>query len=213
MDRFIRSGTVAAILGGLLLAVGSFLRLLPPHYEHFSEEAVTTTFAVSSAVRFVGAILMTWGLVAIHARQADRAGRLGLVAIVACLANMALQGGWIFADVFVAPTFAEAAPQILNADSPGRLGLAGMAAWFANTSFVLLGIASLRARVLPKVSGIALMIAGAVTLVPLPIDGPAYEVIIGIAFAVAGIPALAMRQPSPPAAAQPSTQAEAQPAA
>jgi hypothetical protein len=94
MDRFIRSGTVAAILGGLLLAVGSFLRLLPPHYELFSEEAVTTPFAVSSAMRFVGAIFMTWGLVAIYSRQVDRAGRLGLVAIVECLANMALQGGW-----------------------------------------------------------------------------------------------------------------------
>src|SRR5258705_4029749 len=187
MERFIRGGTVAAILGGLLLAIGSFMRLLPSHYEQFSDEAVTGQFAVSSALRFVGAILMTWGLLGIYARQADRAGRLGLVAIVACLANMALQGGWIFADVFVAPTFADAAPQILNADSPGRLGVAGMAAWFANTSLVLLGIASIRDRVLPKLSGIALLIAGAVTLIPLPVDGPAYEVIIGTAFAAAGI--------------------------
>jgi hypothetical protein len=57
------------------------------------------------------------------------------------------------------------------------------------------------------------MIAGAVTVVPLPFDGPGYEVIIGIAFAVAGIAALAVRQPSSPAAARPPTQAEAQPAA
>jgi hypothetical protein len=205
MGRFIRAATVAAIVGGLLLAVGSFLRLLPPHYEHFSDEAVTGTFAVSSALRFAGAILMTWGLVGIYVRQADRAGWLGLLAVVACLTNMALQGGWIFADVFVAPTFAEAAPQVLNADSPGRLGLAAMAAWFANTSFVLLGVASLRARVLPKACGIALVVAGAVTLVPLPVDGPAYEIIIGIAFAVAGVRAFGMRAPTPLAAAQPAT--------
>jgi cytochrome c oxidase assembly factor CtaG len=204
MERFIRAGTVAAILGGLLLAVGSFLRLLPPHYEQFSDEAVTGSFLVSSALRFVGAILMTWGLVGIYSRQADRAGRLGLVAIVACLANMALQGGWIFADVFVAPTFADAAPQILNADSDGRLGVAGMAAWLANTSFVLLGVASLRARVLPKICGIALLVAGAVTLVPLPVDGPAYEVIIGIAFAVAGVRAFGVSAPVPLATAQPA---------
>jgi len=204
MDRFTRAGTVAAILGGLLLAVGSFLRLLPPHYEHFSDEAVTGAFAVSSALRFAGAILMTWGLVAIYLRQADQAGRLGLVAVVACLANMALQGGWMFADLFVAPTFAGSAAEILNADSPGRLAAAGMAAWLANTSFVLLGVASLRARVLPKVCGIALLVAGAVTLVPLPADGPAYELIIGIAFAVAGVRAFGVPAPVPLATAQPA---------
>ena len=51
-------------------------------------------------------------------------------------------------------------------------------------------MAILRARVLPETSGLALVIAGAITLVPLPADGPAYEVIIGIAFAVAAVRAL-----------------------
>jgi hypothetical protein len=194
MDRFIRAGTVAAVLGGLLLAVGAFLRLLPPHYEHFSDEVVTGAFTVSSALRFTGAILMTWGLVAIYARQADRAGRLGLVAVFACLANMALQGGWMFADLFVAPAFATDASQILDGDSPGRLAAAAMAAWLANSTFVLLGIATLRARVLPKVCGIALIVAGACTVVPLPVDGPAFEVIIGIAFTVAGVRASTVRR-------------------
>ncbi|WP_405867703.1 MULTISPECIES: hypothetical protein [unclassified Streptomyces] len=193
MDRFIRAGTIAAVLGGLLLAVGAFLQLLPPHYEHFSDEVVTGAFAVSSALRFTGAILMTWGLVAIYARQADRAGRLGLVAVVACLANMALQGGWMFADLFVAPTFAKDASQILDGDSPGRLAAAAMVAWFANSTFVLLGIATMRARVLPKVCGIALIVAGACTVVPLPVDGPAFEVVIGIAFTVAGVRASTVR--------------------
>ncbi|MCT9076616.1 hypothetical protein [Streptomyces fulvoviolaceus] len=196
MDRFIRAGTVAAVLGGLLLAVGAFLRLLPPHYEHFSDEVVTGTFAVSSALRFAGAILMTWGLVAIYARQADRAGRLGLVAVAACLANMALQGGWMFADLFIAPTFANDAAQVLDGDTPGRLAAAAIAAWFANSTFVLLGIATLKARVLPKICGIALIVAGACAMVPLPVDGPVFEVTIGIAFTVAGVRARAVRGPA-----------------
>ena len=62
MDRFIRAGIIAAIAGGLLLAVGAFLPLLPPDYEHFSAEVVTARFAVSSALRLAGAILMIWGL-------------------------------------------------------------------------------------------------------------------------------------------------------
>lgn len=203
MDRFSRAGTVAAVLGGLLLAVGAFLRILPPHYEHFSDEVVTGTFAISSALRFTGAILMTWGLVAIYARQADRAGRLGLVAVVACLANMALQGGWMFADLFIAPTFAEDAAQVLDGNSPGRLAAAAVVAWFANSTFVLLGIATLKARVLPKVCGIALIVAGASALVPLPVDGPVFEVAIGIAFTVAGLRAGAVRGPAQLAAEKP----------
>ena len=196
MDRCIRAGTVAAVLGGLLLAVGAFLRVLPPHYEHFSEEVVTDAFAVSSALRFTGAILMTWGLVALYARQADRAGRLGLVGVVACLANMALQGGWMFADLFIAPSFAKDAAQILDGDSPGRLAVAAVVTWFANSTFVLLGIATLKARVLPKACGIALVVAGACALVPLPVDGPAFEVAIGIAFTLAGVRAHAARGPA-----------------
>lgn len=65
-----------------------------------------------------------------------------------------------------------------------------IAAWLARASFILLGIASLRARVLPKTSGFALIAAGAITLVPLPADQAVYEVIIGIAFAIAGARAL-----------------------
>jgi hypothetical protein len=41
---------------------------------------------------------MIWGLIGIYLRQADRAGRLGLVAVVACLANMVLQSGSMFTD-------------------------------------------------------------------------------------------------------------------
>jgi hypothetical protein len=197
MDRFIRAGIIAAIAGGLLLAVGAFLPLLPPDYEHFSAEVVTARFAVSAALRLAGAILMIWGLLGIYLRQADRAGRLGLVAVVACLANLVLQSGWMFADLFVAPAFADSAPQILDGDTPARLAAAFMTAWFANTSFILLGIASLRARVLPKISGIALIVAGGITLLPLPFDGPAFEVVIGIAFALAGIRALPRPLPAP----------------
>jgi hypothetical protein len=196
MDRFIRAAIIAAVAGGLLLAVGAFLPLLPPDYEHFSAEVVTARFAVSSALRLTGAILMIWGLMGIYLPQAERAGRLGLLAVVACLANLVLQSGWMFTDLFVASAFATTAPHILDGDTPPRLAAAFMTAWFANTSFILLGIASLRARVLPKISSIALIVVGGVTLLPLPVDGPAFEVVIGIAFAVAGLRAFPRRHPT-----------------
>jgi hypothetical protein len=185
MERFIRGGIAAAILGGLLLAAGAALAVMPAGHQQFSDQVLTGMFTAAAALRFSGAILMTWGVISLYLAQADQAGRLGLVAVVACLANMALQGGWMFCDLFAAPSFAHAAPEVLNNPS-GPLTVGFMAAWLANISFVLLGIATLRARVLPKTTGFALIAAGAITLVPLPADGPVYEVIIGIAFAIAG---------------------------
>jgi hypothetical protein len=189
MERFIRGGIAAAIIGGLLLAAGAALTVMPAGHQQFSDQVLTSVFTAAAALRFSGAILMTWGIISLYLAQADRAGRLGLVAVVACMANMALQAGWMFCDLFAAPSFAHAAPEVLNNPS-GPLTVGFMAAWLANISFVLLGIATLRARVLPKTAGFALIAAGAITLVPLPADGPVYEVIIGIAFAIAGARAL-----------------------
>jgi hypothetical protein len=198
MERFIRGGITAAILGGLLLAAGASLTLMPDGHQQFSDQVLTGSFTVAATLRFTGAILMTWGIIGLYLAQADRAGRLGLVAVVASLANMALQIGWIFCDLFAAPSFAHAAPGVLNNPS-GPLVAGTVAAWVANISFVLLGIATLRARTLPRTSGLALLIIGIITVVPLPLDGSAYEVIIGILFAAAGARALtgAARAPLP----------------
>jgi hypothetical protein len=188
MERFIRGGIAAAVLGGLLVAAGAALTVVSAGHQQFSDQVLTGVFTVSAALRFTGAILMTWGIISLSLAQADRAGRLGLIAVVACMANMALQTG-IFCDLFAAPSVAHPAPGVLNNPS-GPLTAGFMAAWLANISFVLLGIATLRARVLLRTSGLALIAAGVITLVPSPADGPAYEVIIGIVFAIAGARAL-----------------------
>jgi hypothetical protein len=189
MERFIRGGIAAAVLGGLLVAAGAALTVMPAGHQQFSDQVLTGVFTAAAALRFTGAILMTWGIISLYLAQADRAGRLGLVAVVACMADMALQTGWMFCDLFAAPSFAHAAPGVLNNPS-GPLTAGFMAAWLASISFVLLGVATLRARALPKTAGLALITAGAVTLVPLPADGPVYEVITGIVFAIAGARAL-----------------------
>jgi len=137
MERFIRGGIAAAVLGGLLVAAGAALTVVSAGHQQFADQVLTGVFTVSAALRFTGAILMTWGIISLYLAQADRAGRLGLIAVVACMASMALQTGWIFCDLFAAPSFAHAAPGVLNNPS-GPLTAGFMAAWLANTSFVLL---------------------------------------------------------------------------
>jgi hypothetical protein len=192
MDRFIRMGTWAAALGGLLLAAGAGVTLL------FGQGWLRDSTTVSSGLRLAGAVLMTWGLIALYARQADAAGRLGVVAVIACLVNMMLQAGWMFADLFIAPSIESLSPGLLDGPTPPRLGVGFMLAWLANTSFLLLAVATLRARALPRTCAIALAAVGVITLIPLPFDGPAYEVIIGLAFTTAAltvIPTSVRRRP------------------
>src|SRR4051794_36092828 len=117
MDRFIRSGTWAAALGGLLLAIGAGVTLV------FGQGWLRDTTTVSSGLRLTGAVLMTWGLIALYLRQADAAGRLGVVTVIACLVSMVLQAGWMFADLFIAPSIESLSPGLLDGPTPPRFGL------------------------------------------------------------------------------------------
>jgi hypothetical protein len=206
MNRFVRLGFTAALVGGLVLALGAGLGLLGTS-QPLSTQATTSAFVVSSGLRLLGAFLMLLGIAAVSVRQADHAGRFGLVAYVLATANMVLQLGWMWSDTFLSGAVAKHAPGILDGTiDDGRLSVAFMSAWLMNAAFVLLGIAVLRAHVFTRFVGWALIVTGAITLVPLPFDGPVYEVAIGIAFASAavGLRRTPYMSPAPAPAATPS---------
>ena len=194
MQRFIHYGYWALAVGGVMLAAGSgwTATLGGP----LSEVAPTTGFTIGASLRLVGAIAIMIGLTAVYTAIADRAGWFGIVAYTLALSNMVLQAGWIWADTFLSGMVAEVAPGILDGEtSDGRATAGFMLAWLMNTTLALLGIAVLRARQHRRAVGWGLIVMGAITLVPLPIDGPIYEVIIGLAAAVAGASALRPRAP------------------
>ena len=186
MQRFLSFGYLALIAGGLLLAAGSALSLTLSE-DAFSVQVTSGTFMVSAGLRLAGAVGMIVGLTAVYVREADRAGRLGLVSYVLVVVNMVLQAGWMWADLFVTGALATGSPGVLDGTvQDPRLDAAFLAAWLMNATFIVLGVATLRARVFRRSVGWALIAAGVVTLIPLPFDGPVYEVIIGVAVAIAG---------------------------
>lgn len=189
MKRFLSVGYAALVLGGALLALGSGLTWIQQSGgDPFSQRATTTVFVVGSLLRLLGAIGMLLGFTAIAAGQADRAGRLGLVAYVLVVVNMVLQVGWMWADSFLSGALSRYAPAILDGDvNDARMSAAMMTAWILNTSILLLGVAVLRARVFGRLVGWSLVVAGGITLLPLPVDGPGFEVIIGVACLLAGL--------------------------
>jgi hypothetical protein len=189
MQRYLSFGYLATIAGGLLLAVGSILSLTIAQ-DPFSAKVVTTAFVVSSALRLLGATAIIIGVTAIYVRESARAGTFGLIAYVLVILSMVLQAGTMWSDLFVTGALAANAPQLLDGTaSDGRLDAAFLTAWVLNTTFVLLGIATLRARVFPRLVGWMLIVMGAITVIPLPFDGPVFEVVIGGACAVAGVAA------------------------
>lgn len=188
MERFLRVGRIALIVGGLLLTAGAGLQAVTSGGAPFSVQVTTSAFAVSTTLRLVGVIAMVVGLTALYLPAADRAGWLGLVGYVLVVTNLVLQAGWVWADLFITGTLATNAPGILDGTvDDGRMGIGFMLAWLFNAAFILLGVALLRARTYPRSVGVAVVAMGAITLVPLPFDGPVYEVIIGALATMAGV--------------------------
>ncbi|MFN8149379.1 MAG: hypothetical protein U0R76_18155 [Candidatus Nanopelagicales bacterium] len=185
MNRFLRTGYWALLLGGAVLAAGAALSLTVAG--PLSQQALSGRFELGAVLRMLGTTAIIVGVGALAARQADRAGRFGIVAYLLTVASLVLHAGWMFSDAFISGAMATHAPGVLDGTiDDSRIGLAAMAGWIANAMVLLLAVATLRARVFPKVTGWALVAMGGLTLIPLPLDGPAYEVLIGLAGALAG---------------------------
>lgn len=117
---------------------------------------------------------MLWGLLGLHGRQEKRYGRLGAagflvayVGITLALAGLGLI--WLFRG------------GVLGQEPAITLGLSGMVLGLAllGTGFLLLGVATLRARALPGWCGATLIVGFVAVLIPLifPVSLGSYGVI------------------------------------
>lgn len=190
MHRYLSFGYAALVVGGLLIAGGAGLQatLGGP----LSTVALTPAFALAAALRLLGVTGMILGMTAVSAVASIRGGRWALAAAAIVTGNLVLQAGWIWADLFLSHAVAGASPGLLDGtvDDP-RLTVGFLTAWFMNVSFALLGVVVLRTRSHRRLAGWGLLVMGLITLVPLPVDGPIYEVVIGLACAVVGLAARA----------------------
>jgi signal transduction histidine kinase len=124
----------------------------------------------------LGAILVVLGLPGMYAYLAPRAGRLGLVGFLLLLFAVLSFGVVEMAFcTFGLPFLALHAPQVLQQNFPALDGFAFVASLLYGTGTLLLGIAIMRAGMLPhehaEVVGIALIVAAVcnmVHLIPIP---------------------------------------------
>lgn len=170
----IRRGGYAALAGGALLLVADLgslgQELFGSSSEKFSETAVTASWTLVSGAFLVGGVLILLGLVSLYARQAEKAGVLGLVGFLWAFVGMALVVGAFWAFVFVVPSAAIEAPAFLNAESTaGPLDL-GFAITFMGfpVGWLIFAIATFRAGVFPRLAAGLLAVGALATFAPLP---------------------------------------------
>jgi hypothetical protein len=195
-QSLIRASGPAAIVGGLAYALVGVLH--PPNIL----ASVTTPAWLAVHVLAVGtSIFGSIGLTGIYARQAEKTGWLGLAGYLLLNFWLAIILGFTFVEVFIlpalatiAPTFVEAWLGMFNGTSNGINLDALSTVWTITGPLyilggILFGIATFRARILPRWAGVLLAVGTAMgpLAAVLPLDlQPKIAVPPGLALAWLG---------------------------
>jgi len=211
LSRFVRAGAWAAIASGLALAASLLLEWLAVPFEQVGEtEAyLSSSYLISSGLRLLSTILLLWTLIGIYGRQSRAAGTLGLWAFVVAFLGTALLAGNNWAEVFVWPTLAQVAPNMLSGqatEAPVYL-MTGISLSFPlfGIGIILFGAATLRAGVYPRWAAVLLIVSIPLSTFLDPTQGTFQEsigqILLGTAVAALGFYAL-RRAPSSTSSSQ-----------
>jgi hypothetical protein len=159
-SRLVQWGAIGGVLAGVAWACSDVLALLFPGQEE-GPLGSTSFYLIESADAIAEAGMLA-ALVGLHVVQARSLGRLGTLSFAVAFVGTAL----VLVSTLLLLVFL---------DRPGEtvlgllfgLGLVGLV-----VGFVLFGIATFRARVLPRSSGLLLVAYPLVLFAGLPIEGP-----------------------------------------
>lgn len=200
LARFIGAGAWAAIVSGLALAASLILEWLVVPFEQLGEtEAyLTSSYLLSSGLRLLSTILLIWALIGIYGRQSSASGTLGLWAFVVAWVGTAVLVGNTWAEVFVWPTLAQVAPNVMSeqaTEAPVYL-MTGISLSFPlfSIGMILFGAATWKAGVYPRWAAVLLIVSIPVTMFLDNTQGSFQEsigqILQGIAWAALGFYAL-----------------------
>ena len=207
LSRFVRAGAWAAMASGLALIVSMLLAWLVVPYERLgqTDAYLTSSYSVSSGLRLFAFVLLVWGLIGIYGPQSRAAGTFGLWTFAFVFLSTALAAGNVWAEVFVYPTLAQVAPDMVSggftteASSYMSTGLTLSYPLFF-LGLILFAAATFWARLYPRWIAVLLIISVPVTMFLDPTPGTFQESIgpalWGFAFAAYGFYAFLRRGPS-----------------
>src|SRR5919112_6322629 len=201
LSRFARMGAWAAMVSGLAVVVSMLLTWLVGPYERLglTDAYLTSSYSVSSGLRLLGLVLLLWGLIGIYGPQSRAAGTFGLWTFVFAFLGTALAVGNVWAEVFVYPTLAQLAPDmLLGAGFETEAAYMSTGLSLSDPLFflglILFGAATFWAGVYPRWIALLLIVSVPVTMFLDPTAGTFQESIgpalWGFAFAAYGFYAL-----------------------
>jgi hypothetical protein len=213
-----RLSGIVLLVGSLIGVIGSILdTVLIPGNSESAQQVLSTPFTIDASLFLAWALLLTMGLPGLYLRQATRAGVLGFAGFVLLSLGLLL-GGVAFATVQVTiyPYLAQSAPKLLPTNGTGPD--VGFLLWILGPVLllaignILLGIATMRARVFARWAGILLIVAGVLFLLsfaPIPFISLASNVVFFVALAWCGYLLMRREQETAEAVARPAAQVEA----
>lgn len=196
-DNLIRATGPFAVAAGLI-----FAGIQPIHPPDFVASVTTMPWMVIITLKFLMCLFFLIGIAGLYFRQMSKAGWLGLAAFALFAISWWMQTGYVFAELFILPPLASVSPAFVDSllgivnQHPGTLDVGamgpvyGVLGLFYLVGGILLGIATLRAGVLPRIPSILLTVAAFATPAAalLPHEFQRYAAIpMGIAFVWLGL--------------------------
>ncbi len=180
-SNLIRWAGLSAVAAGVLLAVGGIIQAADD-----PASLATNSLAIANYLILGSVIVGLLGIFGLYARQVEEAGLLGLVGFLMLFVALVLFAGLAFFEAFFVPVLAAEAPEFLFAEeiSFGVLEtVIPLGGLLQSIGGLLLGIAIIRAGILPRWAAIVFIIG----IVPGGLGPLLPEVVARISNVVLGI--------------------------
>jgi hypothetical protein len=153
--------------GWLAIAAGTLIVIGQAIWWPFDQQGNVATsqnniFNAGSVLYLAGFCVLIFALIAVHGRQAHRAGRLGTFGFSAAILGTMMLGGDLWFESFAVPWLAEGPlPEVLQSTPSMLFALGALSSyWLFAIGWVAFGVASLRARVFPVWISIFIVVGG-----------------------------------------------------
>ncbi len=140
-------------------------------------------FAVAQVGYLLGFCMLLLALIAAYEWESVKAGAFGVVAFCAAVIGTVFLAGDLWFDTFAGPWIITAAPEVADAPTGSVVSGAFVSYALFAIGWVLFGLASLRARVFPRLISVAIMVGGAVGFLALL---PPFGIPLGLAMIALG---------------------------
>jgi len=169
-SKVIRWSGLSAVAAGII-----FAGIQPIHPPDVLASVTTNAWAIITPLKTMMAFLFLLGITGLYARQVNKAGWLGLVGFLLLSLCWSIQLAFIFAEAFILPPLATAAPQFVEgilavvSGQPAEGNLGDLPTLFALAGIpyvlggLLFGIATFRAGILSRWAASLLAVASILT--------------------------------------------------